>query len=83
LKGIQSLKNYKSLESIDFDQRKEKFHQDLEEERALEIINTDEIFTLEEAIVNLMIQQAMTLLKNHEYTVSQLINYRSDTFITS
>jgi hypothetical protein len=33
--------------------------------------------------VNLMSQQAMVLLKNHEYIVSQLVDYRLDMFITS
>jgi len=30
-----------------------------------------------------MTQQAMILLKNHDYTISQPIDYRSNMFITS
>ncbi len=78
-----SSKNQKSLESIDFDHRKEKFDENLEDEKTSEIKDTNQIFTLEEASVNLMSQQVMILLRNHDYKVSQLIDHRWDLSITS
>jgi hypothetical protein len=83
LKGIQSSKNQKSLEFIYSDHRKEKSDEDLEDERILDIIDINQIVTLEEALVNLMSQHAMILLRNHDYIISQPINYRLNMFVTS
>jgi hypothetical protein len=83
LKGIQSSQNQKSLESINFYHKKKEFDEDLEDERTSEIINIHQIVTLEETLVNLMNQQAMILLKNHNNIVSQPIDYGSDNSITS
>jgi len=49
----------------------------------LEIIGIDHTITLKKTLVNLMSQQAMILLNNHHYKVSQLIDYRLDMFVTS
>jgi ribosomal protein L20A (L18A) len=83
LKRIQSSKNKKSLKSIDFNHIKEKSNEDLEDERTLEIIDIDQIITLEEPLMNLMNQQVMILLINHDYIVSQLVNYGLDMSIAS
>jgi hypothetical protein len=83
LKRIQSSKNKKSLKSIDFNHIKEKSNEDSEDERTLEIIDIDQIITLEEPSMNLMNQQVMTLLINHDYIVSQLVNYGLDMSIGS
>ncbi len=77
IEGSQSSKNQKSLQFIDFDHKKEKFDEDSKEERTSKIINIDEILASYEASMNLMSQQTMILLKNHNYIVSQLLNYKS------
>lgn len=81
LKGIQSSEDQKSLEFINFEHRKKKSNEDSKEERTLKIINIDQILTSEETLVNLMTQQAMILLKKHDYTISQPIDYTSNTFV--
>jgi hypothetical protein len=83
LKRIQSSQNQKSLESINFDHKKEEFDEDLEDERTSEIIDIHQIITLEKALVNLMNQQAMILLKNHNNIVSQPIDYGLNKSVTS
>jgi hypothetical protein len=83
LKGIQSSKNQKSLKSIDSNHRKENFDEDSEDERILDIIDTDQIVTSEEALVNIMSQHVMILFKNHDYIVSQPIDCRLNMFVTS
>ncbi len=46
LKGSQSLNNQKSLKSIYFDHKKEKFDEDSEDERTSKIIDIDQTITL-------------------------------------
>ncbi len=55
----------------------------IQKKRNHQTIDTNHILTLEKALVNLMTQQAMILLRNHDYIVSQPINHKSNTSITS
>jgi hypothetical protein len=59
LKGIQSSKKKKSLESIDFDHKKIKSNEDSKDKKTLDIvdiINTSQIVTLNKASMKLMSQ---------------------------
>jgi hypothetical protein len=47
------------------------------------IIDTNQIVALDKALVNLMSQQTMILLRDHNYKISQSLNYKSDRPITS
>jgi hypothetical protein len=83
LKGIQSLENQKYLESINSDHRKEKSNEDLKDHKTTDIIDIDQIVTSKETSLNLMSQQVMILLRDHNYTISQSLNYKSNRFVTS
>lgn len=44
-------------------------------------MDTNKIVALEEALVNLMNQQAMILIKNYDHIVSQPIDYKLDMYV--
>jgi hypothetical protein len=71
------------LEFIDFDHKKEKYDKDSEDENTKKIIDIDQIITSKEASMNLMSEQGMILFKDFDNTVSQPVDYKLDTFITS
>jgi hypothetical protein len=48
----------------------------------LEIIGIDHTITLKKTLVNLMSQQAMILLKYHNYVVSKSLDYKLNKSIT-
>ncbi len=54
LKGIQSSDNHIFLESIDLNHREEKSNEDSEDQKTTTIINTNQMITSKEALVNLM-----------------------------
>jgi hypothetical protein len=83
LKGIQSLENQKYLESINSDHRKIKSNEDLKDHKTIDFIDIDQIVTSKEASLNLMSQQVMILLRDHNYIISQSLDYKSDRFVTS
>ncbi len=51
-------------------------------QKSLKSIDTDQIFTSKEVLVNLMSQQVMILFRNHCYTILQLVDYRLDFSVT-
>jgi hypothetical protein len=69
LKVSQSSNNKKSLEFIDSNHMGKKSDEDSKDQRKTKIIGIDQIIVSKEALVNLMNQQAMRLLKNHGYTI--------------
>ncbi len=83
LKRSQRLDNQKSLESICFDHGKKTFDEDLEDDRTLDIIDIDQIVASKETSINLMSQQVMKIFTDHDYIVSQSLDYKSNKSITS
>ncbi len=71
------------MEFIDFDHKKEKYDKDSEDEGTTKIIDIDRIITSKEASMYLMSEQGMILLKDYDNTISQPVDYKLDTFITS
>jgi hypothetical protein len=74
LKGIQSSKDHKSLQSINKDHMEETFNEDLENHKETNTIGTDQIVILEINLVNMISQQVMNKYLDHGYTISQLLD---------
>jgi hypothetical protein len=47
--------------------------------KTINIINIDQIISLEKALINLTNQQVMKIFTNHDYTVSQSLDYHTKT----
>ncbi len=82
LKGSQSLDNQKSLKTTDSNQ-KFFFDENSKDERTSEIIDIDHIAALEKTSMDMMNQHVMILFRDHNYIVSQLIDYKSDMYVIS
>ncbi len=61
----------------------EKSDENLEDWRKIEIIGINQTIVLEEALVNLMNQHVMKIFIDHDYTISQSMDYGSNTFLAS
>jgi hypothetical protein len=70
MKVSSSLRNYKSLKSIDFDHKEEKSNEDLKDQRKIKIIGIDYIVIYGKTSINLMNQHIMKMLIDHDYIVS-------------
>jgi hypothetical protein len=68
---------------MDSNHRKENFDEDLEEEKTSKVIYIDQIVASYKTSMNLMSQQAMILLRNHNHIVSQSLDYKSNKFVIS
>jgi len=60
----------------------EKFDGDSEDQRKTKINGTDQTIVSEEASINMMNQQVMKIFTNHDYTISQSLDYGSNMIIT-
>jgi hypothetical protein len=61
----------------------EKYDENLEDYKKIKIIGIDQIVVSKEALLNLMTQQVMKMFIDHDYIVSQLLDYGSNRFVTS
>jgi hypothetical protein len=70
LKGIQSSKDKKYLQSIDSNLMEEKNDENSKDQSKTKIIGIDQIVVSKEALVNIMSQQVIKKFPNHDYIVS-------------
>ncbi len=70
MKGIQSLDDQKSLQSIDEDHVEKTFDEGSKDQRKTKTIGIDQIIVLEKTLVNLISQQVMNKYLDHGYTIS-------------
>ncbi len=70
MKGIQSSKDKKYLQSIDSNLMEEKNDENSKDQSKTKIIGIDQIVVSKEALVNIMSQQVIKKFPNHDYIVS-------------
>ncbi len=83
LKGIQSSKDQKFLQSIDEDHMEERYDEDSEDQKKIKSIRTYQIVVSEDTLVNLISWQVMNKYLDHDYILSQLLDCGVNKLVTS